>query len=165
MAGNFHKNSYIDRFYMPRKLGGRGIKEIMTAYECRMVSTKQHLTQNEKNDKYLNEMIESEENSISRIANELLNQSNIELNENLSPRDVGQLYQQYIINTESQKFTEKQMHGYLLKKSQGKRSTQKKSTSWTRDRYITSNFERCAFTIHEQKINTKDFQYRRDIIW
>ena len=29
MTGNFHKNSDIDRFYMPRKLGGRGIKEIM----------------------------------------------------------------------------------------------------------------------------------------
>ena len=116
MTGNFHKNSDIDRFYMPRKLGGRGIKEIMAAYECRIVSAKQHLTQNKKNNKYLSKVIESEENGIIRIANELIKQSNIEVNENLSPRDVGQLYQQYVINTKSQKFTEKQMHGYLFKK-------------------------------------------------
>ena len=32
---------------------------------------------------------------------------NTELNENLSPRNVGQLYQQYAINVKSQKFTEK----------------------------------------------------------
>ena len=60
----------------------------MTAYECRIVSVKQHLTQNKKNNKYLSKVTESEENGIIRIANELINHSNIELNENLSPRDV-----------------------------------------------------------------------------
>ena len=36
-----------------------------------------------------NKVIESEENGIIRIANKLINQSNIELNENLSSHDVG----------------------------------------------------------------------------
>ena len=54
MTSDFHKNIDIDRFYMPRKLGGRGIKEIMTAYECRIVSAIQYLTQSKKNNKYLN---------------------------------------------------------------------------------------------------------------
>ena len=147
---------------MPRKLGGRGIKEIMAAYECRIVSAKQHLIQNKKNNKYLSKVIESEENGIIRIANELIKQSNIEVNENLSPRDVGQLYQQYVINTKSQKFTEKQMHGYLFKKVKEQDQIDK-STSWTTDKYITSHFEGYAFAIHEQEINTKDLQYRRDI--
>ena len=44
MTGNFCKDSDIDRFYLPRKLGERGIEEIMTAYECRIVSAKRHLT-------------------------------------------------------------------------------------------------------------------------
>ena len=38
---------------MQRKLGGRGINEIMTAYECRIVSAKPNLTQNKENIKYL----------------------------------------------------------------------------------------------------------------
>ena len=88
----------------------------MTTYECRIVSAKQNLTQNKKNIKYLNKAIESEENGNIRIANELINQSNIELNENLSTHDVGKLYQQYVINIKSKTFTEKQMHGYLFKK-------------------------------------------------
>ena len=39
MTSNFHKNSDTDRFYIPRKLGGRGIKEIKT-YECKRISAK-----------------------------------------------------------------------------------------------------------------------------
>ena len=46
---------------MPRKLGGRGINEIMTAYECRIVSAKPRLTQNKENNKYLNKVNKSEE--------------------------------------------------------------------------------------------------------
>ena len=37
---------------MPRKLDGRGTKEMMSTYESRIVSAKQHLTQSKKN-KYL----------------------------------------------------------------------------------------------------------------
>ena len=76
-----------------------------------------------QNNKYLNKVIESEENGIIRIANELINQSNIELNENLSQQDVRQLYQQQDSNTKSQKFTEKQMYVHLKKKP-GTRSNQ-----------------------------------------
>ena len=126
MTSSFHKNSDIDRFYMPRKLGGRGIKETMTAYECRIVSAKQHLTQNKKNNKCFNKVIESEKMVLFEI--ELINQSNIELSENLSPRDVGQLYQEYVINTKSQKFMEKQMDGYLFQKVQQQDQINKSTT-------------------------------------
>ena len=54
---------------MPRKHDGWSIKEIITAYKCRIVSVKQDLTQNKKN-KYLNKVIESERNGIIRITND-----------------------------------------------------------------------------------------------
>lgn len=62
----------IDRFYMPKKHDGWSIKEIITAYECRIVSVKQDFTQNKKNNKYLNKVIESERNGIIRITNDFL---------------------------------------------------------------------------------------------
>lgn len=43
--------SDIDRLYLQRKLCGSGVTEIMTAYECRIVSEKQHLTQIQANKK------------------------------------------------------------------------------------------------------------------
>ena len=45
MTGNFHQSSDIDRLYLPRKMGGRGLKSIKLAYECRIISIRQHLLQ------------------------------------------------------------------------------------------------------------------------
>ena len=44
-TGNFHQSSDIDRLYLPRKMGGRGLKSIKLAYECRIISIRQHLLQ------------------------------------------------------------------------------------------------------------------------
>lgn len=49
MASDFHKTCDIDRLYLPRKLGRSGVTEIMIAYECRIVTAKQQLTQIHKN--------------------------------------------------------------------------------------------------------------------
>ena len=76
---------------------------------------------------------------------------------------MGQLYQKYGINPKSQKFAEKQMHGYLFKKVK-EQDQLDKSSSWTTGKYITSHFEGYAFAIHEQEINTKGLQSRRDTI-
>ena len=71
-------------------------------------------------------------------------------------------YIKNVINTKSQMFTEKQIHGYLFKKVK-EHDQFDKSTSWTTDKYITSHFEGYAFAIHEQEINPKDLQYQRDL--
>ena len=71
---------------------------------------------------------------------------------------MGQLYQKYGINPKSQKFAEKQMHGYLFKKVK-EQDQLDKPTSWTTDKYITSHFEGYVFAFHEQEIYTKDLQY------
>ena len=34
MTENFHRNSDIDRLYLPRKMGGRRLKSIKLAYKC-----------------------------------------------------------------------------------------------------------------------------------
>ena len=75
---------------------------------------------------------------------------------------MGQLYQQYVINTKSQMFLEKQMHGCLFKKVK-EQDQINNFTSWTTDKYITSHFQGYAFASHEQEINTKDLQCQRYI--
>ena len=75
---------------------------------------------------------------------------------------MGQLFQQYVLNTKSQKYTEKQMHGYMFKKIKEQDQIDK-STSWITDMYITSHFEGYACAIHEPEINTKDLQHQRHI--
>ena len=43
MTGNFNRNSDIDRLYLPRRNGGRGLKNVKTLYESRIISINQHL--------------------------------------------------------------------------------------------------------------------------
>ena len=43
MTGNFNRNSDIDILYLPRRNGGRGLKNVKTLYDSRIISTSQHL--------------------------------------------------------------------------------------------------------------------------
>ena len=46
MTSNFNRNSNIDPLYIPRSMGGRGLKSIQTALDMRITSLKQHLENN-----------------------------------------------------------------------------------------------------------------------
>ena len=70
MTGNFNRNSDIDRLYLPRRNGGRGLKNVKTLYESRIISISQHLKLNRERNKYLREVVVHEEDKIIRVANE-----------------------------------------------------------------------------------------------
>ena len=44
MIGNFHPNTDIDKLYVHRKSGGRGLRSIKIMFESRLVTLCQHLT-------------------------------------------------------------------------------------------------------------------------
>ena len=44
MTGNFHPNSDIDKLYVDRKSGGRGLRFIKIMFESRLVALRQYLT-------------------------------------------------------------------------------------------------------------------------
>ena len=46
MTRSFHPNSDVDRIYMSRAKGGRGLRSIRTLYESRIISLRQHLLRN-----------------------------------------------------------------------------------------------------------------------
>ena len=51
MTENLNRNSDIDRLYVPRRNGGRGMKNIKTLYESRIISISQYLKLNRKRNK------------------------------------------------------------------------------------------------------------------
>ena len=44
MIENFHLNTDIDKLYVHRKSGGRGLRSIKIMFESRLVTLCQHLT-------------------------------------------------------------------------------------------------------------------------
>ena len=85
MSGSFHPNSDADRLYSFRKDGGRGIRDVKTMHESRIISIRQHL-RNIKDKSEIHEYVhESEDNNIVRVGYELLHRNEIEDNINEKP--------------------------------------------------------------------------------
>ena len=64
---------------------------------------------------------------------------------------------------ETYDFMNKPLHGYITKPTLESQEIDKQlSLSWTSNKYITSHFKSYAFAVSEQKINTKDLNYRRN---
>ena len=82
MTGYFIKNSDIDKLYVDRKSGSRGLGSIKIMFESRLVALRQHLTHSKNRDEIMHCIHESETNNILRVANDLINSLNIEDKEN-----------------------------------------------------------------------------------
>ena len=69
MTGSFHPNSDIDKLYISRKSGERGLKSIKILFESRILALRQHLRQSRERSDILTCMYESEETNIIRLGN------------------------------------------------------------------------------------------------
>ena len=117
MIGSFHRNSDVDRLYVQRKKGGRGLKSIQVAYECRIISVMQHIRQNIKQNEYIDYVNIHEQDKIMRVGRELLEQANVDDIINVNPRTLSQRYLQSVLKSKHENFERKQLHGYVQKKS------------------------------------------------
>ena len=66
MTGNFHRNSDVDRLYVKRSEGGRGIK----SFESRIVAIRRHLIRDHHRNHLLNNVLQHEQNRIMRLGKE-----------------------------------------------------------------------------------------------
>ena len=89
MAGSLHNRSDIERLYMPRKQGGRGLTSVKDLFTSRMVSLATHIENNKDRNPFLQKVYKHEQLRLFRVANEfkeyLEGQS-----QQLAPKQVGQ---------------------------------------------------------------------------
>ena len=82
MTGNFHPNGDVDRLYIPRSEGGRGLKPIVHMYNSRIISVAQHLELNKSHNTSLQFVAQQEENDIVRLKKKFLGHYEIVWKEN-----------------------------------------------------------------------------------
>ena len=123
---------------------------------------KQHLTLSVKRNKYLHKVIKHEENSIVRVATELMNNASITCDDTITPKQLSLQYRKYVQSERQEKYKQKIMHGYMTRTIDNNTNINHDiSKSWTCGKGMTSQFESYAFAIQEQEIYTKDLEYRR----
>ena len=59
-TGNFHRNSSVDRLYMTREDGGRGLNSVYDVFITRLISLVDHLKSASPGHKYLNLVLQHE---------------------------------------------------------------------------------------------------------
>ena len=118
MKGSFHHNSDVDRIYMSRVKGGRGLRSIRTLYESRIISFRQHLLRNTNRNEILGYVRECEQAYIIRVGNELLVNNDISETLDAKPKTLSRKYTKAKAKKHEQQYIKKKMHGYYYRKLQ-----------------------------------------------
>ena len=156
MNGSFHPNSDIDRLYIPRYQGGRGLKAVRSLFECRIASLYNHLQTYRERNEYMNYVYQQEENETIRVGKELLNKNNVVASVTDTPKQTGKKLLRQLQEEKTKSYKEKMMHGYFRKTiEQNENIDHKESQQWLQDKYLTSHFVAYACAIEEQEIATK----------
>ena len=163
MQRSFHINSDTDCLYIPRSDGGRGLKSIQTAFECRIISLSHHLNRNKNRNYIMNFINIAEEIESKRVAAELRNKFNIAINEEEHPSKIGRMYAKAKNKDRYETYKNKVMHGFMSRKIESDNNIdQGTSKSWTRNKFMTSEFESYAFAIKDQELPTKYLKCKRN---
>ena len=77
-TGNLHMRSDINRIYVPRKQGGRGLASIEDTFTSRIVALANHIEAAATSNPFLEKVKEHEQNIIIRLRDQLLQYHHIE---------------------------------------------------------------------------------------
>ena len=154
MKGSFHRASDVDRLYTSRKQGGKGLRNIEDAFECRMIQLAEHLEANAGGHEYLELVRQHEETRIVRLGKEFRERckeqtesSNVKERKRKEHRD---------------RWTGKVTHGYLQKRIEADQNIDTEKTNQWLNLRFTSHIEGYVSAIQEQEIETKETRKRRE---
>ena len=157
-TGNFHRNSSVDRLYMTREDGGRGLNSVYDVFITRLISLVDHLKSASPGHKYLNLVLQHEETRLVRVSNSLM--SAICLNETTTHKDKTKTY---IKDKHQEAFVKKAQHGLVYRKQKAITDYSKEnSNSWLKCDGVTSHCEGYIFAIQEQEIYTRALKAKRE---
>ena len=113
VTGNFHPNSDVDRLYIGRNIGGRGLRSCQRLFESRIIALKQHLHRNKERNQILKFVYNEERNNIMRVGDELLQKCDLNAQTEEQHRITSKRFTKVDINFHHKKFSSKVMHGYF----------------------------------------------------
>ena len=142
MTGNFHRNRDVDRLYIPRPEGGRGLKSIVRMYVSKTVSVAQQLELNKSHNTGLQFVTQQEQNDIVRLKEKLLGNFEIEQKENTATKNLSKVFMKADQESQRKRYNAKVMHGYYKKKLEKDPGIDRSlSFQQKKHRFVTSEWE------------------------
>ena len=115
LTRRFHPNSDVDCLYMQKSLGGRGLRQVQSSYESKIIAIRRNLINNLHRNSALEYIYEKEANDILRVGQELLQKYNIVSNPNEPPKSVSKKFAKADQTPKREHFVQKPLHGYFYK--------------------------------------------------
>ena len=159
-AGNLHMRSfinylliYINRIYVPRIQGGRGLASIEDTFTSRIVALANHIEAAAISNPFLEKVKEHEQNNIIRLRDQLLQYHDKE----------PEGYTKSALKTKLKRFhlearKNKPLHSYIFKKIEEDNEIDKEASHQWLHSGISSHVEGYINTMQEQEIATKAIQ-------
>ena len=154
MAGAIRAASDIDRLYIQRSKGGRGLRSIEDMYEIRTVGMMQHLEEAAEKHSLLKLVKEHEEKSICRLGKEFIQWRKDHQNSSNAKEGTRKEHEQ--------RWKDKETHGYLKRTLEQDAFVDEKRTNGWLNLKLTSHVEGYIAAVQEQELNTKETQKRRE---
>ena len=165
MSGNFHKNSDVDRLYIKRKDGGRGLKSFEDSFCTRIVGLAKHLERDRYRNHLLQNVFDHEQQRIIRLGKEYEKMYQPEQEEeknSVCDKTLTKTISNETCKKKKEKWHEKAQHGYIFRKcNEDQNIVKNASNSWLTKGKLSSHIEGYLCSIQEQEIDTRGLRRLR----
>ena len=156
-TGNLHMRSDINRIYVPRKLGGRGLTSIEDSYTARMFSLAKHIKEAADTNAFMKKVKQHEQENIIRLKDQLLEYHNIKPEEYTKQAVKTKLKQDHM-----KAWKNKPLHRYLFEKIEADDEIDQEASNQWLHSGMSSHVEGYINAMQEQEIATKATKKRRN---
>ena len=155
MNRSLNKRSDVNRLYIPRKIGGRGLRNFDDEYIAKMPALRKHLEMEKTKNQYLNQVYQNKNTVLNLVATSITQQYNVNLND--TPKNISKTIKNEIRLYRRNEWLNKPIHGYLMKKTEDITDLDERySWAWMQSSTLTSEVESYICTIQEQEIFTNN---------
>ena len=150
-TGNLHKRADINRLYVPRKQGGRGLTSVEDIYISRHIILVEHLNEQKSINPFLEKVVEHEQDKIIRLGEEFKQELGLSTTKRASREAIKYKLKQKHLKA----WKNKPMHGYIFRKVEADEEIDTQASHNWLNTGLSSHVEGYATALQEQEIPMK----------
>ena len=157
---SLNQRSDVDRLYVTRKEGGRGLISLEDQYLARIVAMNAHHQCEQTRNPFLHKALQSNNEKIGDVANNICESLDIDLQDKFQAKSVKEKLQ----TIRKTRWHAKPNHGYFEKSRSEKLDNidYKLSWAWMQSNSLSSQVEGYIITLQDQEIYTKTARKRHE---
>ena len=162
MNNSLNKRSDVDRLYIKRSCGGRGLRNIEEEFLSKIVRLCEHLIVIAPKSKYIEKVVKHENQSLFTL-NELIN-NDLDITNDNATTSHSSIVKSKLKSIKEKQWIEKPVHGYFPKTLAKLKSDIdiNQTWKWLQSSTLTSQVEGYIITLQDQEINTREARKRHE---